>query len=197
MFEAVLYLHLILSLGIGPVCRTPYTILCFYSFHAFLCSFHDLSRAKVYASFSWLSGFLWTAFWHTHRRKPFFVAPHGDIHLRNLLCQENNKYDALCERYCPVLGFLVSQTLNLPLLAIFKHSLLIPPWPKRNSRSGGGPIPSSGGNRVIRNDMSCMWASTNTNSGCESLDEDGNDGSSLMFMYKLVSGLFQLYDTGF
>ena len=42
----------------------------------------------------------------------------------------------------------------------------------------------------------CMWITTSTHSNSESLDKDGNDGSSLTYEAK-VSVLFQLYGTGF
>ena len=62
------------------------------------------------------------------------MAPRGDIHLHNLLYQENNKYTPccanLCRRYRPV---MVSQTFNLRLLDIFRYPLLTPPCPKRHS----------------------------------------------------------------
>ena len=118
--------------------------------------------------------------------------------LRNL---ENSKYDMFCERRCPVLALTVSHTLHLPLLSIFRHPLLISPWPECNydnssSSRSDGPSPSSVVDNMPHDYLYCMWITTSTHSNSESLDKDGNDGSSLTYEAK-VSVLFQLYGTGF
>ena len=113
--------------------------------------------------------------------------PHDDINLCNLSYRENNMF---CERRRLVLLLKLFQTLHLPLLSLFQHPFLIPPWLECNydssktiflQRSGDGPCPSSAHcNR-------CMYVP------CIPIDIRGTLTSDIEVGYEVAQRIYSLH----